>query len=304
MSLNVSCPQCGKQYRVPDSVAGRRACCKACGGVMTIPAANADLETLSEMKSPTGFGLLDELPGSSETADSSTPPLDDGGPTLAPVQYPKQRPVKKHKQTITHGGLDKGTWWTLVLLSVGGVLLFIGQREWRLASLAGSIPQRMTLAELADRGPGNNIFIELSDVCLLPERAIICTVSHNFGPEQWEYVWIPATSRERPGFANAPPVKVIVGTNSCRDETQLDGFCQKTTLQGLIVNETDSLNKEERKLLNEGLPSVDVASCYLFRVGQKPASRTVQGFLLGGGLLVVLAGMVVGVFRLRSWLGR
>jgi predicted Zn finger-like uncharacterized protein len=37
-----SCPQCGKQYRTDDSLAGRQVTCKACGGNFSVPNQNMD----------------------------------------------------------------------------------------------------------------------------------------------------------------------------------------------------------------------------------------------------------------------
>ena len=37
MSIQVVCPQCGTQYTVDDSAAGKLGLCKACGIKMRIP---------------------------------------------------------------------------------------------------------------------------------------------------------------------------------------------------------------------------------------------------------------------------
>jgi hypothetical protein len=40
MSVLAICPHCAKQYRLSESLAGRKAKCKICGAVVTIPAAH------------------------------------------------------------------------------------------------------------------------------------------------------------------------------------------------------------------------------------------------------------------------
>jgi hypothetical protein len=40
MSISFACGQCGKDYEVPDELAGRRVRCKACGTVMRLPEAS------------------------------------------------------------------------------------------------------------------------------------------------------------------------------------------------------------------------------------------------------------------------
>lgn len=41
MAINASCPQCGKTYQVKDDFAGKKFRCKACEGVVSVPAAKA-----------------------------------------------------------------------------------------------------------------------------------------------------------------------------------------------------------------------------------------------------------------------
>lgn len=41
MPISADCPQCGKTYRVKDDFAGKKFRCKACQGVVTVPAAAA-----------------------------------------------------------------------------------------------------------------------------------------------------------------------------------------------------------------------------------------------------------------------
>jgi uncharacterized Zn finger protein len=51
MPIRLSCPQCKKDYQVPDSAAGKKGTCKNCGAVFQIP--RADIST-----SPSGGKVL------------------------------------------------------------------------------------------------------------------------------------------------------------------------------------------------------------------------------------------------------
>ncbi|HUU42478.1 MAG TPA: DUF4282 domain-containing protein [Planctomycetota bacterium] len=51
MSIEMSCPGCGKQLRLPDSMAGKRGKCPSCGTVMDVPA----VEVAQEVPEPAGL---------------------------------------------------------------------------------------------------------------------------------------------------------------------------------------------------------------------------------------------------------
>ena len=38
MTIAVGCPDCGKMFKVPDSLAGKKGRCKSCGGSFQVPA--------------------------------------------------------------------------------------------------------------------------------------------------------------------------------------------------------------------------------------------------------------------------
>ena len=161
----------------------------------------------------------------------------------------------------------------------------------------------MALADLIAHGPGDNIYLDLSDIRLIPELAVIETEGLKVVPKEqwsWTYAWIPAVPLNQTGKPNVNQVRLIVGTKVCSNAAELMQFCQRTKVRGLIVNETDSLKSDERKLLNQGLPGVDVASCYLLRDNHHPTGRAVQVVMLGGGGLLLLAGLGLGGLLLRQ----
>jgi DNA-directed RNA polymerase subunit RPC12/RpoP len=60
MSIEFDCAACGKHYKVADAMAGKRAKCKACGGVIQVPALDS--------------GPVEVEPGEAEDASSPPPP--------------------------------------------------------------------------------------------------------------------------------------------------------------------------------------------------------------------------------------
>ena len=264
-----------------------------------IPVPNDGLETLDELGSADGFGLMDELPNDPAASGRTLPPLTQAARN-AGRRTPVASPTKRRQRAVS---IELPGWAVRLVLPliVGGfVLLSLGYREWRLASLSNATPQQMTLADLAANGPGDNIHIELSDFCLLPELSVVKMNGENVDTSRWTYVWIPAVPIGGAGLPGNDDVKVIIGANRIPNVRKLEEFCRRPTLRGLVVNETDGLDSEERKLLNEGLQGVDAASCYFFRSGQGPVNGVIQAFLLLGGAVLLLAGLGIGAVLLRA----
>ena len=263
-----------------------------------LPAAGAQ-----PSQADSSFGLMDELPDPMQTAS----PLEDpsavaGTGTLAPLPAKKHKKPKRERASLN---IDLSGWswrWAFIPGLLGVVLLFAGHREWKLASLAKSTPQKMTLAQLVADGPGDNIYIELSGVNMILEETIVSSKNEDLNKGGWEYAWVPAISAD-PSGPEGKKIKVLVHTTSCDNEPELRRFCNRSTFTGLVVNSTDSLKKDERDLLNTGLRGVDASTCYLFRAGQKPASGAIQMLLLGGGAIGLVAGLGVGGLKLRNQMG-
>lgn len=56
MSIELNCPECGKEYRLQDAMAGKKVRCKACSAVMSVPAKpkGSDADMVPEEDDPFG----------------------------------------------------------------------------------------------------------------------------------------------------------------------------------------------------------------------------------------------------------
>lgn len=291
MTIEFRCPSCQQKYSAPNSAAGKVTKCKKCGGAVTIPSPSAEWEELPTLETADEDSLLGEPLTLQPLPPMPSSPLSSLKPPSAPKK--KGRLVRGFAASSLLGRV--ANYW-LVLLVVGGLLLWIGYRELRLGALAKSTPQTLSLEQLANNGPGDNIYLDLTDVHMLLEQAVIKTERRNFGPERWTYAWIPAVSASSFGALQPSSVKVIVGTKQCYDDAKLGAFSMQSTLRGIIVNETDKLNSEERKLLSEGLPGIDFSTCYIFREGQGPGNLMATSLLLAGGSITFILGGVLAAF--------
>ena len=297
MNVKFQCPGCKQTYSAPDSMAGMTKPCKKCGMAMVVPSpASASPPRVSPPPLPQAgprdlTDLLDDVAASPSPLPPA-PPVGAGLPDSLEAELTDRRSRKQTREKSA-----RRTGLALMLIMLGAVGLGVGYRERRLSSLAKSTPQRISLTELAANGPGDNIWLDLTDFQLLLDQAVIETEERT-GITTRRYAWIPAVPLGNFRRPRLDRINVIIGTKEA-DDDRLENLARQPVLRGIIVNATDSLGSEERKLLNEGLRGVDAAACYFFRVGQGPTSAAWHFFLLGGGLIALLAGLALGAYELK-----
>lgn len=200
----------------------------------------------------------------------------------------------------------------LAMFVIGGVLVFFGVQELRLRSATEDQPQSIPCGTLAAEGPGENAHIVLQDF-LLCDFAFV----YEEKGSSWSKVWVPAVplggeyhlsllsqvdgeGRFQGQLPLPKNVNVIVKSSSVSNESELDSLANQETLQGVIVNEIESLGSEEKGILKDSYPGVDFDQCWILEVGRKPASTGKMAGLFGGGLGLVAVG---GFFVLRGLMG-
>lgn len=192
------------------------------------------------------------------------------------------------------------------VLIAGIGLVILGVKECRLASSAKDDPQAITCAQLAEKGPGENVHIVMSDFLLLEQSYVY---AERLGT--WTEVWIPAvpfggayhtearTRIERDGDnATMPPVtdlRVLVKLTDAKNEAGVSKAGQEETLQGMVINDVDSLDSEERKLLKESYPGIDFDKCWILETGREPGG-------LGKIILMILGGLVLSLGMIGFWI--
>jgi hypothetical protein len=184
----------------------------------------------------------------------------------------------------------------IALVVLGGMLAYFGYREFSLASTASAAPQDLTLEQLAARGPGGNPNVRLHDFTLGKDFIPYC----EDGGSRWSAVYIPALPQSTDRKVGVP-AKVIVLTNSVRNEDQLEGFRARATIQGLVSNDVIDLDPEDKEELAASYPGTDFNKCVIVHEGRQPTEGTTVLLMLGGGVGLALVGvMLLGSFFLRS----
>ena len=110
------------------------------------------------------------------------------------------------------------------------------------------------------------------------------------------------------GLENVPPqalpkinnLAVLVKTEKYKTIGALPDthLSSGSSVQGLVINEVDSLKKEEKKLVQQGFPTLNLDEVLIVEQGRKPAPLgKSMGMILGGGLAI--AGGVFVMFKRR-----
>ena len=175
----------------------------------------------------------------------------------------------------------------IILFGVGIFLIVEGIKEKSLASTASAAPEEITLAALIARGPDSNPNIILTDY-MLGEGFI-----YKSRRGSWSGAWVPAIpGKPGPERAGKPEIiKALIYTGQARNAEEVYQRCEKPKLRGLLVNQIETLQPDERTLLERSYPGTDFSNCLIIHEGREPAGTGKVLLMVGGGVLLVLAAL-------------
>lgn len=186
------------------------------------------------------------------------------------------------------------------VMVIGGVLFFVGFQDWRLATKAHGTPQAISAAQLEGNGPGPNAHIRMSDF-LMCEWSYVYETSSRSANSPWKTVWVPVVPLDSPyahSLSQLPPgaepptppnIRIIVKSKKCKTENEVHQIASLDSLDGMVINEIESLGGEEKKILSDSYPGIDFSRCYIVEADRKPAGADrVIGMMGGGGTLLLL----------------
>lgn len=187
-------------------------------------------------------------------------------------------------------------WYALI---GGAVLLFMGGREFMLARKTEAEPAKISCAALSKDGPGDNAHVVMSDFVFSLSSFVYEEERHS---KAYNKIWVPALPLDGPWHqqlkayfamdeaerAKVPePVPndfhVIVVSDEVSSDAALAKLADAPTLQGIVVNEIESLSSEEKKLLKQSYPGVDLDKCWILEHKREPKGMmTIALFALAG----------------------
>jgi hypothetical protein len=239
-----------------------------------------------DRKTPFGLKPLDEVLPPRKTRRPPPPPDEDDDDDEDEEERPRgrKRRRRERRDPSRFAGLVPLYKWTAGLgLLFGGLLVFIGFQDWRLARLGSAEPQTISAAKLTADGPGDNIHVRVRDFTF-GEKYV--AITRGKGKEaRWTRAIIPIHPR------GSKEVKVVVLIDSVESGADVDRYCQqRQELTGVIINEMETLNRDEEAELAKDYPGVDFSRVWVLHPDRYfPAER--MKILLAIGIPVLLVGL-------------
>jgi len=206
----------------------------------------------------------------------------------------------------------------LALVVIGGVMVFFGVQEMRVSSGTTADPAEVDLAELERERTLENNHIKVGDHVALYSVSLYQYEATEFatgepGPgTKVTHCYYPIISLEHPfiaglarldaeygGLENVPDsvrgpditdFALLVKSKRFKTVGSIpDEFKDESSVQGLVINRIASLDSEEKKLIKDSFPAVDLDNVLILQEGRKPASAAKwMGLTFGGGLLAMI----------------
>jgi hypothetical protein len=201
----------------------------------------------------------------------------------------------------------------LVIIVLGGAMVFAGVQQMRLASGAKPEPQTLSCAKLIESGPGDNAHVVMTHFIMV-NSSFVTETGKSGG--RWKNVWVPVVplggDYEKQLLAMARPdgrlpasmtmpkpreIRMIVNSSKVGTEEELGALAGQDTLQGMVVNKVSSLGSKQKKILADSYPGVNFDDVLVLEHGRKPSTAAKSLGVIAGGGALALAG--VGGFVVR-----
>jgi hypothetical protein len=187
----------------------------------------------------------------------------------------------------------------LILIVVGGVLGWLGIKEWRLSSGASDKPKQVTLKDLIAQGPGDNAHIVLMDFVLCENLVY----QSNKNSTTWSKAWIPIVPKPSGGeqvISKPTSFHAILYCPNVKNQVDAASLANRPTLKGMVINDIESLGAEETKLLKQTYPNTDFDKCLIIEPDREPAGFGKIVLFMGGGALLLVGGLVAMLVSFRG----
>ncbi|MBT7298351.1 MAG: hypothetical protein HN849_02500 [Victivallales bacterium] len=217
----------------------------------------------------------------------------------------------------------------LLLIIGGGVLAFFGFQEYRVGAGAAAQPVAVELAELEAGEELPNVHAKIGEhLCLYSAAVYRCNVGKGEGQpgpdSKIDYMYFPIISTTHAWFSDAnavlaqhggnaaavpekgwPEVKPLAVLVKSKDRFGTvgeipDEWVVRKEVSGLVVNRIKKLSGEERDLIQRSFPSADLDKILILADGRSPRSGAATMGIIGGGILLALAGLGWMVARARG----
>ena len=194
---------------------------------------------------------------------------------------------------------------------IGGlVLTYFGVQEFRVGMGASTEPTaaELVVIENGETPESNHLLIgqHVADY-------VGCVYEYTEGSDKVNHMYYPIISEENSFFdelaalygkygnqndipdGEYPEIHdftVLVKTKRFKNRRSIpEGLVSEDKVQGLVINLIDSLDAEEKQLIQSQFPEVNLDEVLILEEGRKPASMIVSGAMIAGGILLSLLGL-------------
>lgn len=207
----------------------------------------------------------------------------------------------------------------LGLIILGGIIVFMGFQEFRLGSIAKTEPSTISLYDIETNGTIDNAHVKITE-----HDAIYGGLVYSYkqkkgssdevsGSTAVKETYYPILSPEHPfikavdalldQYPDGIPdevelpeltgIKAIVKTKRFKKVVDFpEVFLQREEgVQGIVINEIESLGTEEADLMRESFPGADLENVLLIEEGRTPTSTMNSLGMMGGGIVLIALGI-------------
>ena len=203
------------------------------------------------------------------------------------------------------------------LMVAGGFLAYFGYEEYKVGAGASADPVRVDLATLENGTPPPDSHLDIG-----PHWAIF-PVWVGWGEletDKLDYIYYPIVSETHPynqawdallvqyGEQEIPEsampqltsLAVLVKSKRYKTESAVPAQWENVgSVQGLLVNEIESLKPGEEQSLRQAFPGLSLENVMILEQDRRPKSALLALAMMGGGVVVILfgAGMLIRGFQ-------
>jgi ADP-ribose pyrophosphatase YjhB (NUDIX family) len=193
--------------------------------------------------------------------------------------------------------LAKAALLVMVFTLIAGIgALVTGITNYRESRKVKPKPQIITAANLAEHGPGENHFVQLSE--FVPQINSIVVEGGN-RKTSWDAAYVPLFTAGDDIDAGDPP-RIILYSSSVKDQPSLDALATTHTLTGMIS--PWDIDEQTKGLFKKFYPRLDTTKCYILHQDDTPPGKSGSMFCMTLGVVLLGITVLVGfTARNRKW---
>jgi len=247
----------------------------------------ADMEGSAKVDSSAPMAMTAPPPAASKESKSPTTTA-----AVLPPHRAKAKPEAKAPKFMFLSGANAGVFFFFV---AGGVLIFLGIREYNQVSHGNKKPQLISCLELGRDGPGDNKFVDLVKFGYSPGKFLrtksavyvpAFATDSDYGKRYSLAIRLAAKAKIPPPPPD--PVFVLIKTTRSMEDLQIAQL--ESQLEGMVVNDIDPLTQTDIATLQPAYPKTNFSKCWIVEEGREVGSAIKYLiYLCSGGLCTLLA---------------